>query len=181
MRTHQNGDLFIPLASKPYDLFAAGKKIEDLREYTGKRWTEETCKIGRRVTLSRGYGKQNRLYGTVISFRVVKAMALDLEYQTQILEHYSTLDIEIAVIGIELEDVETPMDRIIQSISRLVLSLKEIDVELSGVEFASSQDVDKIELQITSSFCNYYTTPHQNNGMRTLRGMNVLVKPEVRS
>lgn len=60
--------LFIPLKAKYYDQFCAGEKDTEYRPF-GPRWNEKTCFPGRPVVLSRGYGKQNRLYGHVESFK----------------------------------------------------------------------------------------------------------------
>jgi len=59
--------LFIPLKREYFEAFLSGKKREEFRPY-GPRWNERTCRIGRRVVLSLGYGKANRLSGTVVSF-----------------------------------------------------------------------------------------------------------------
>jgi len=59
--------LFIPLKAEFYDAFARGEKNTEYRQ-RGPRWNAETCFIGRRVILSRGYGKQNRLHGKIVSF-----------------------------------------------------------------------------------------------------------------
>lgn len=59
--------LFIPLAAQWFDAFATGSKTREYR-LIGARWNEKTCRIGRAATLSRGYGKQARLYGRVASF-----------------------------------------------------------------------------------------------------------------
>jgi hypothetical protein len=56
--------LFIPLKAIYFDAFASGEKSQEFRKY-GARWNERTCPVGRRLVLSRGYGKQSRLYGTV--------------------------------------------------------------------------------------------------------------------
>lgn len=61
--------LFIPLKSQYFDAFAEGRKTDEFRLY-GKRWNERTCHVGRAVTLSKGYGKKNRLSGIITSFRV---------------------------------------------------------------------------------------------------------------
>lgn len=61
-------NLFIPLKAQYYDAFAEGRKTDEFRLY-GPRWNERTCHLGRPVTLSRGYGKKNRLYGHVAGFR----------------------------------------------------------------------------------------------------------------
>lgn len=59
--------LFIPLCREPFGQFASGEKTIEFRQY-GPRWNEKTCIPGRPVVLSLGYGKQNRLAGTVKSF-----------------------------------------------------------------------------------------------------------------
>lgn len=61
--------LFIPLKSEFYDAFKAGTKDTEYRLY-GQRWNEKTCPVGRAVTLSKGYGKQNRMHGTITKFWV---------------------------------------------------------------------------------------------------------------
>lgn len=59
--------LFIPLKREWFEAFKNGRKFREMRVY-GPRWNEKTCFVGRRVVLSLGYGKQNRLTGTVIDF-----------------------------------------------------------------------------------------------------------------
>ncbi len=59
--------LFIPLKAKFFDAFERGEKDTEYR-LRGPRWNAETCRIGRRVVLSRGYGKQRRLTGVIASF-----------------------------------------------------------------------------------------------------------------
>lgn len=61
--------LFIPLKGQFYDAFISGEKSIEYRRF-GPRWNFETCVIGRSVTLSRGYGKQNRREGVVVKFEV---------------------------------------------------------------------------------------------------------------
>lgn len=65
--------LFIPLKGEYYDQFASGQKDTEYRPY-GPRWNERTCPVGREVVLSRGYGKQHRLRGTVDHFTVSKVV-----------------------------------------------------------------------------------------------------------
>lgn len=60
--------LFIPLNTEYYDAFADGSKDTEYRKY-GPQWNEKTAKVGRRVVLSKGYGKQARLEGTVVDFK----------------------------------------------------------------------------------------------------------------
>lgn len=59
--------LFIPLKAVFFDAFKAGTKTVEYR-LRGPRWNAETCRVGRPVVLSRGYGKQHRLTGVVSAF-----------------------------------------------------------------------------------------------------------------
>lgn len=59
--------LFIPLKREFFEAFERGEKTEEFRLY-GARWNERTCRIGRRVTLSLGYGKARRLTGQIVTF-----------------------------------------------------------------------------------------------------------------
>lgn len=59
--------LFIPLKTEYYRDFENGTKTTEYRLH-GPRWNRRTCTIGRPVTLSLGYGKRERLHGTVTGF-----------------------------------------------------------------------------------------------------------------
>jgi hypothetical protein len=59
--------LFIPLRAEYFDAFARGEKDTEYR-LRGPRWNADTCAIGRRVVLSRGYGTQRRLTGIIVGF-----------------------------------------------------------------------------------------------------------------
>ena len=61
--------LFIPLKSEFYDAFIAGTKTVEYRRH-GPGWNAKTCAIGRRVVLSKGYGKTHRVTGTIVAFHV---------------------------------------------------------------------------------------------------------------
>ena len=63
--------LFIPLRREHYEAFATGTKpgMEKLRP-CGARWNTKTCRVGRPVILSLGYGRQHRLQGWVSGYRV---------------------------------------------------------------------------------------------------------------
>lgn len=61
--------LFVPLKTQFFEAFKRGEKQTEFRRY-GARWNEKTCRIGRRITLSKGYGKYARLAGTISSFDV---------------------------------------------------------------------------------------------------------------
>lgn len=59
--------LFIPLRKEYFEAFERGDKGSELRIY-GPRWNERTCKPGRYVILSCGYGKHRRLLGRITQF-----------------------------------------------------------------------------------------------------------------
>jgi hypothetical protein len=58
--------LFVPLHTEHFEDFKSGSKTIEWRIY-GARWNERTCTPGRPVTLSKGYGKKDRLNGIVLS------------------------------------------------------------------------------------------------------------------
>lgn len=91
--------LFIPLKTTYYEAFASGKKQEELRLY-GPRWNERTCALGRRVVLSKGYGKANRLSGRIWKFKRQHGSTFGSTYKAAILDVFGTLDVDIAVISI---------------------------------------------------------------------------------
>lgn len=68
--------LFIPLNGEFYDQFVAGTK-RNMEEYRieGPRWNAKTCPVGRRVVLSRGYGKKHRTTGVITGYRSEKDVA----------------------------------------------------------------------------------------------------------
>ena len=59
--------LFIPLKAAWFAAFERGDKDTEYRPL-GPRWNSRTCRVGRAVTLSYGYGKSRRLSGVVIDF-----------------------------------------------------------------------------------------------------------------
>lgn len=63
--------LFVPLRGEYFDAFAEGRKVWEYRRLSA-RWNAETCAIGRRVVLSRGYGKARRLAGVITDFLVIE-------------------------------------------------------------------------------------------------------------
>lgn len=95
--------LFIPLKTEYFNQFKSGEKTSELREY-GKRWNERTCEILRPVTLSKGYGKHERLYGKIVDFRVKHGTEYGNPWKSAILDCYGTLDVQIAEIYIKLND-----------------------------------------------------------------------------
>ncbi len=93
--------LFIPLKGEFFDAFASGTKTEELRRF-GPRWNERTCEVGRAVTLSRGYGKAQRLTGRIWRFKKQHGSTFGSTYRASIERIYGTLDIDIACISIEV-------------------------------------------------------------------------------
>lgn len=67
MKIETEKPLFIPLKWPHYWAFANNSKRIEYRTY-GPRWNEKTCRIGRKVTLSCGYGKKSRLSGIIMGF-----------------------------------------------------------------------------------------------------------------
>ena len=61
--------LFIPLRTEHFDSFARGEKKAEFRPH-GRRWNRDVCRVGRRVTISKGYGKSDRMHGVISSFSV---------------------------------------------------------------------------------------------------------------
>lgn len=96
--------LFIPLKAEFYDAFVAGTKTEELRRF-GPRWNYGTCRVGRAVTLSRGYGKAHRLTGRIWRFKRQRGETFGSTYRASIEQIYGTLDLDIACISIEVHHV----------------------------------------------------------------------------
>ena len=59
--------LFIPLKTEFYEAFCDGSKTVEYRKY-GPGWNEHTCRIGKSVAISKGYGKQHRREGVIVGF-----------------------------------------------------------------------------------------------------------------
>jgi hypothetical protein len=89
--------LFIPLCAGPFDEFKAGTKVEEYRP-EGARWNAEVCRIGRRVVLSRGYGKKDRLQGVIVGYRQIWSREVP-NWST----YYPNREGRVAAIKIEVE------------------------------------------------------------------------------
>lgn len=59
--------LFVPLKTEYYEAFRDGSKTVEYRKY-GPGWNERTCRVGRLVVLSKGYGKAHRMNGVITGF-----------------------------------------------------------------------------------------------------------------
>lgn len=103
MTAAEQKPLFIPLKTKWFEQFRSGEKRSELRLY-GPRWSERTCPVGRRVVLSKGYGKYERMSGTIRAFYKRRGDTFGSTYQAAIVETFGTVDIDIAEIRIDLEE-----------------------------------------------------------------------------
>ena len=91
--------LFIPLKTEYYEAFERGDKHEEIRLY-GPRWNEKTCSIGRKVILSKGYGKHARMTGTIAAFHKRKGHTFGSTSRRAIEALYGSLDEDMAEIRI---------------------------------------------------------------------------------
>lgn len=90
--------LFIPLKREFFEAFERGNKTTEFRPY-GPRWNERTCPVGRRVTLSLGYGRQRRIAGRVVRFETSREPLKTLAW----LKCYGHRTGDCACIHIELD------------------------------------------------------------------------------
>lgn len=95
--------LFIPLKSEYYADFASGMKTREYRLY-GPRWNERTCRPGRPVTLSRGYGTRDRLHGTIAGFDWPPLACLETHVMRELVALFGEMSwhTKIACIDIDL-------------------------------------------------------------------------------
>lgn len=59
--------VFIFLRTEWFEKFESGEKKTEYRRIAGQ-FTRRKCVVGRRVTLSKGYGKKTRLTGGITSY-----------------------------------------------------------------------------------------------------------------
>lgn len=89
--------LFIPLKTEYFEAFANGSKDTEYRPY-GPRWNERTCRVGRPVVLSKGYGKRQRLRGVVVGFARMRTSRPSAAWE----KCYGSREADMACIGIEV-------------------------------------------------------------------------------
>lgn len=92
--------LFIPLKTEYFKAFEDGSKNTEFRIY-GPRWNEKICAVGRKVVLSKGYGKQSRIHGTISSFIITHSSLLDAENRQAVKDIYGDDDVVVALIGMQ--------------------------------------------------------------------------------
>lgn len=97
--------LFLPLNSEYYDAFADGSKTTEYRQVGGP-WNEDTCTPGRRITLSKGYGKQSRMSGVITKFQRRRVTSLSYAARRAVETLYGPVK-EIAAISIDVHKIET--------------------------------------------------------------------------
>ncbi len=61
--------MYFFLKTEYYNAFKNGTKGTEYRRYSNL-YNENTCTKGRKVILSKGYGKKDRLSGTIIGFEI---------------------------------------------------------------------------------------------------------------
>lgn len=93
--------LFVPLHTEFFNAFNSGEKTHELREY-GPRWNEETCAIGRRVRLRKGYSGPE-LWGEIVSFQKVWGQDLPISDREAVTGCYGSSQRFIAKIGVKLD------------------------------------------------------------------------------
>lgn len=92
--------LFIPLNTEYFNAFKSGDKEYEVRKASDKRWGARHCRIGRAVTLSKGYGKYERLSGVVSSFETLPVSSLPSDLQRPFIELYGVKETFASVIGV---------------------------------------------------------------------------------
>lgn len=91
--------LFIPLKERFFNDFEEGLKTEEYRPAgPGSKWNAKTCRTGRLVTLSHGYGKRRRLKGRVTGYTETDQLHLLPGWA----ECYAEKHTRAAIIKIEL-------------------------------------------------------------------------------
>ena len=90
--------LFIPLKTEYFEAFDAGSKDTEYRPY-GPRWNERTCRVGRPVILSKGYGRARRLRGVIAGFTRARPSQPSAAWR----ECYGDRECDMACITIEIQ------------------------------------------------------------------------------
>jgi hypothetical protein len=98
--------LFIPLVAKFYDDFISGEKTNEYR-IDGARWNNQTCRPGRRVVISKGYGTHRRAMGFISHYTVEPVGVLHPRLQQSLYELYgSKINEKTLIIGIAIRDLQ---------------------------------------------------------------------------
>lgn len=92
---------FIPLKGVYFDKIKAGLKDCEYRKHGG-RWAPKNFPLGHPCTLSRGYGKQDRIIRTVKAVRVVNSADLPEDARTDVRDCYGQ-DVDVLEITFDKE------------------------------------------------------------------------------
>lgn len=101
MKTTQR-PLFIPLKTAYYNAFKQRFKTHEIR-LASVRWNRKTCFVGRAVTLSKGYGTQDRMRGEVSSVDIFPAYELPEDELRDFIDCYGEQHKESNVIYIGID------------------------------------------------------------------------------
>ena len=132
--------LFIPLRREYFEAFKAGDKIEEFRP-EGPRWNARTCRIGRPVVLSLGYGKGERLAGRVAGYSARKEPT-QTDAWRRVLVHYR-VEIDVA-----------PLDRLAGALARGELISQELVAECQATVTALKRAYRRMDGPTVKSLCN---------------------------
>lgn len=94
-------NLFLPLKSEHFDRFDDGSKDTERRVY-GKKWNTTVCHVGRKVTLSRGYGKKKRLVGVITNVHLTDFQFLTPKTQEDLIACYGNGVVRETIIEITI-------------------------------------------------------------------------------
>ena len=97
---------FLPLNTEFYNAFKAGLKVDEYRLKIG-RFREKNFLPGRRIILSKGYGKKDRIEGVIETCFVINLDELPEKDQKDVLACYGDKAIghKILVIRINIDGV----------------------------------------------------------------------------
>jgi len=96
--------LFIPLNTEYYNQFESGEKDTEYR-ILGPRWNLKCIWIGRKVTISKGYGKQNRIKGEVTDLKIIERGCLPESVQNDLDKIYSEDKTTVICITVKKYDI----------------------------------------------------------------------------
>lgn len=97
--------LFCPLKTKFYNRFKYGFKTYEMRIY-GAGWNDKTCPVGRRVTLSKGYGNIDRIHRIITKTELKYFAELSAEDRIELKECFPYIADHQLIILVHLGNVE---------------------------------------------------------------------------
>lgn len=97
--------LFCPLKTKFYNRFKYGFKTYEMRIY-GACWNDKTCPVGRRVTLSKGYGNIDRIHRIITKTERKYFAELSAEDRIELKECFPYIADHQLIILVHLGNIE---------------------------------------------------------------------------